>query len=143
MSDFPYKFIRKMFESIQSEIQQQLENNIIFILFWILHSQLYSSFTKSGDQRLSRLFIVVLDCRIKMSDQWYEARWNPRFDAVNAHTMFRFCTITYSQKAVESDLVSLNIQIPYFRGWVHFWENLTQKEQESQKQAEWRHTYKI
>jgi len=51
-----------------------------------------------------------------MSDEWYEARWNPRFDAgVNAHNMFRFCTIAYSQKAVESDLVSLNIQIPLKR----------------------------
>lgn len=51
------------------------------------------------------------ECQVQLAGQWFSAMWNPDYDATISDVAHKFCTIVYSDKAVEHNLLSVNILV--------------------------------
>lgn len=68
------------------------------------NSSSYASDVKSIDE--------TQECQVQLAGQWFSAMWNPDYDATISDVSHKFCTIVYSDRAVEHNLLSVNILVP-------------------------------
>jgi len=58
---------------------------------------------------------VYKECEVKLAGLWFNAIWNADHDSAIGGMSHKFCTIVYSEEAVEHNLLTVNIMVPESR----------------------------